>query len=507
MNKVYTFGSIVDICEPFMSQTYNDGDQGCYVTKIKIVDNSFNQNATIENSAIKFQKYAIINIYSHKPEEAPKVQNVGDIIRLRRFLFQINSMGELVGYDNPFSNWMIYDGVGTDIRAKSMKNIKSNNEDRQPHDYEKDRLMKLRKWNKGFFGENSLRSILWWSKLIEPNDTSNFTDEQKSRDMILKVANVSVENQAILFADEAKIEYNLFLASAPVIKKGQVVKLRNCHVLFEGTKRTLILSNNSSCLIIPADFFDHRMFDEAFYEQHKNIIYHSPKIKTKSTKDNYLTRGTILEKWPVLKDYYIEEYLIAKKELIENPPHTHIVSKSATLIKKDYDNKMPASLMDLINMKDQERSELLFQKFVINCNIVGMSEITSESIYQYFKESNSVYPLKYDKAVEIKEKPVFVVCLKLLVTDHSIEGQGIQFPVYIATKSQDTDPFVLWKILPSCSDYKNWPNVVREETVTRFKTKLEALKHTRSKVKLVAELKRTEKKQYFLNVVDTLFLP
>lgn len=492
-----------------MSQTYNDDNQGSYVTKIKIVDNSFNQNATIENSALKFQKYAIINIYTHLAEEAPKIQNVGDIIRLRRFLFTINSMGELVGYDNSFSNWMIYDGSSNnDFSPKSMKKINANGEDRQPHEYEKERIEKLRKWNKGFFGENSLRSILWWSKLIEPNEQNpSFTEEQKSRDLILKVVEVSSQNKAIVFADETKIEYNLYLTSTPIIKKGQVVKLRNCHVLFEGMKRTLLLSNNSSCLIIPSDFFDHRMFEESFFEKHKNVPFFSPRIKTKSTKDNYLTRGTILEKWPVLKDYYIEECLIAKKELIENPPSTHIVSKTATLIKKDYDNKLPFSLTDLIAMNDQEKKDMLFQKFVISCHIVDMSKLSPDSIYQYFRESNSVYPLKSNEAIEIKEKPIFVVCLKLLITDHSLEDQDVKFPVYISTKSENTDPFVLWKILPSCSDYKNWPNVVKEETVKRFSTKLEALKQFRSKIKLVVELKRTEKNQYFFNVVDTLFLP
>ena len=492
-----------------MSQNFNDGSQGSYVTKIKIVDNSFNQNASIDNSALKFQKYAIINVYSKDALNAPKIQNVGDIIRLRRFLFTINAMGELVGYDNSFSNWMIYDGgAGDDYVAKSAKEISANTKDRQPHDYEKERIEKLRKWNKVFFGENSLRTILWWSKLIEPNDTNSaFTEEQKNKDLILRVADVSSANKAIVFADEAKIEYSLYLTSTPIIKKGQVVKLRNCHVMFEGAKRTLLLSSNSSCLIIPPDFFDHRMFEAGFYESHKDVPVYSPRIRTKTTKDNYLTRGTILEKWPVLKDYYIEEHLIARRELIDNPPSTHIVSKTATLIKKEYDNKMPLSLDDLLHMSDQERSEMLFQKFVINCSIADMSKLTPDSIFQYFKDSNAVYPLKSNEPVELKEKPVFVVCLKLLLTDHSIEDQDVRFPVYITTKSEATDPFVFWKILPSCSDYKNWPNVVKEETVKRFATKLEALKQFRSKIKMVVELKRTDKKQYFFNVVDTLFLP
>lgn len=492
-----------------MSQTYNEGQIGAYVTKIKIIDNSFNQNTTIENDAIKFQKYAIINIYSQDASEAPKICNIGDIIRLRRFSFQINSLGELVGYDNPFSNWMIYDGSTiNDFTVKSHKKIKANSESRQPHDYEKERIVILRKFNIVFFGQNSLRSVLWWSKLIEPNANSeDFTEEQKSRDLILKVLTVNSENKEILFADENKIEYYLYLSSTPVIKKGQVVKLRNTHVLFQGTKRTLFLSANSSCLIVPTIFFDYRMFDEAFYEKHKNVRYNSPRIRTKTTKDNYLTRGTILEKWPSLKNYYIEEFLIAKKELIENPPFNQIASKTATMIKKDFENKVPFSLADLLSMSEQDKRENLFQKFVINCNVVDISKLSPESIFQYFRENNTVYPLKSSETVEIKEKPVFVVCLKLLLTDHTIEDKDIVFPVYIATKNENTDPFVLWKILPSCSDYKNWPNVVKEDTVIRFSTKLEALKHVRAKMKLVVELKRTEKSQYFFSLVDTLFLP
>ena len=93
-----------------MSQTYANEGKKSFVTKLKVVDPSFNLTTVIESDKLKFQRYAIIHIYSETTDEAPKVQNVGDLIRLRRFTFQINSMGELVGYDTSFSNWLIYEG-------------------------------------------------------------------------------------------------------------------------------------------------------------------------------------------------------------------------------------------------------------------------------------------------------------------------------------------------------------------------------------------------------------
>lgn len=174
---------------------------------------------------------------------------------------------------------------------------------------------------------------------------------------------------------------------------------------------------------------------------------------------------------------------------------------------KKYDNKIPSSLADLIGVTDQEMSEKCFQKFVVNCNIAEMSKLTSDSIFQYFGKSNSAYPLCSNDTIEIEEKPVFVVCLKLMLTDDSIDDQTTKFLVHIITKSDDTDPFVLWKILPSCDDYKDWLSNVEQETFNMFCTKLEALKHARHKMKLVVELKRTDKNQFFFNVVDSFFLP
>lgn len=59
---------------------------------------------------MKFHKFVRINIYSETIEEAPKSSIIGEIIRLRRFKFKITEKGQLVGFMNKFSNWLIYHG-------------------------------------------------------------------------------------------------------------------------------------------------------------------------------------------------------------------------------------------------------------------------------------------------------------------------------------------------------------------------------------------------------------
>lgn len=41
--------------------------------------------AYVDNKDIKFHKYVTVNIYSEFLSKCPKIKNVGDIIRLRRF--------------------------------------------------------------------------------------------------------------------------------------------------------------------------------------------------------------------------------------------------------------------------------------------------------------------------------------------------------------------------------------------------------------------------------------
>ena len=93
---------IIDISEPFR---HSDGED--YITKFKIIDPTLNFKAYILNKEIKFHKFVTVMIYSKTLSKSPKVKNVGEILRLRRFEFCLTAKGELIAYQNSFANWML----------------------------------------------------------------------------------------------------------------------------------------------------------------------------------------------------------------------------------------------------------------------------------------------------------------------------------------------------------------------------------------------------------------
>ena len=140
------FAVIIDISEPYKTQTTTN-----FTTKMKIIDPSFNYKSVLNNDKIKFHKYTTVYIYSETPDNAPKIQNVGDIIRLRRFNFKIGKRSELVGFMQKYSNWLIYSG---DVKGSEFSECFKNydkNKDRKLNEYEKGRLADLRNWNNNFF--------------------------------------------------------------------------------------------------------------------------------------------------------------------------------------------------------------------------------------------------------------------------------------------------------------------------------------------------------------------
>lgn len=87
--------------------------------------------------------------------------------------------------------------------------------------------------------------------------------------------------------------------------------------------------DTSSCLKI-YDFF----YDAQIYIVGKKQIHQT----RKQTKGVYITKRSVLEKFDFLEDYYFEEELIGKKEMIEAPEWNKLYSDKGTLIKKEFEN-------------------------------------------------------------------------------------------------------------------------------------------------------------------------
>lgn len=77
-------------------------------------------------------------------------------------------MGDLVGYMHDFSNWFVYD-VNVKEKMICQRNIPSN-ETRVMNNFERKKLESTRKWAINFFKNHSIKKVMWWNKIIQPND-------------------------------------------------------------------------------------------------------------------------------------------------------------------------------------------------------------------------------------------------------------------------------------------------------------------------------------------------
>lgn len=215
---------IIDISEPFR---HSDGED--YITKFKIIDPTFNFKAYILNKEIKFHKFVTVMIYSKTLSKSPKVKNVGEILRLRRFEFCLTAKGELIAYQNSFANWMIFRGERRATYTPTCAMDIEKNKNREITDWEKKRIDDLREWSFHFFSEHRIKFITWWSPLIDFEDEKSAVEQKVTKeevDIILKTEKVEKERRCVEFIDHAKKKYYLHLNIPPVLNKGDVIKLR-----------------------------------------------------------------------------------------------------------------------------------------------------------------------------------------------------------------------------------------------------------------------------------------
>ena len=504
--KILTFGVIIDTSEPFKVPESTN-----YTVKLKVVDQSFNYSQVIENDEIRFQNYVYVYIYAPDATKLPKIVHIGDIIRLRRFNFIVNDKGELVGHMQQYSNWMIFDvddRSGYEIR--SSKSI-TKNENRTATLFEEERIAELRTWTRQFFHENSIRNAMWWSKIKEPGNEEVAIDEKyvlQDVDIILRTSRVATEKKSIEFRDEENRKYLLFLQASTVLKEGQVIKLRSVTIHFTVEGRVILLNSHSSCLLIPHFFFDFLLFDEQFYLKNKSRIrIRSPNARHKGAADNFETRRSVLDVYPFLENFYFEDFLIKRKELIKQTFPKKIISTEASLIRKEFNNKIPVLLETFTGVNPDNFDEVKFQKFVLNATVVNIEQKSfNDCVFAFCDECKKSNRLTSSLDFKCCGKILNIcVVIKMKVTDESLDGDQT-FPVFIVTRTDVANPFLLWKVLPAMNDYRSW-SVMNENDFSDFVSKLEALRQFGEKIKLVVEAKETITKKIFFEVSDTLFLP
>lgn len=505
--KAYLFGVIIDCTEPFKSK-----EKLKYASKIKIIDPSFNCLEESFNPEIKFNRFATIYIYSNDENNTPKPKKVGDIIRLRRFNFVVSEKGELIGHQQKYSNWLIYDADDTSNTVISCQSI-SKNVGRVLTQSEAGLIQSVRNWSFNFFGSNSMYQIAWWTGLKEPM-IPHLAVKNKEKvsevDLMLKTEEVDEQLKRIKFRDHKQNIYFLILNSAAVLNPGDVIKLKCVDVFFTKDGRYLRLTPSTSCLSLLPCSFDYKLFNKVNPEEDLSMLKISHPFKFFEDEENYYnTKKKVLTKFPFLKNYDFEHLLINEKYLSLEEKSSNMVCSQLSLIHKRYTNKAPIPLSFLRNMLidpiNNELSQFVFQRFVIRAYLKEIQNKTPSS----FIKKHCTKCLQ-NRDFNTKE---FECCQKLMelyfhlvfmVSDKDEEtGLDIEVPVYVVVSKTD-HLFDLWELIPQPGNYKGF---LEWDTVDVFNHKMEQLIGNKGEIELLVEVRQTIDQKPFLKLVDTLLLP
>lgn len=417
-----------------------------------------------------------------------------------------------MGHHQQYSNWLVYDSQGTSTQPVSYQNIEKNI-DRKLTKAEESQLKSMRKWVQKFLGKNSIHQIAWWNPLREPMvlDLAIKNKEKATEiDLVLRTVNVNRDEKKVTFNDQRKNVYFLILHAVPVLKVGDVIKLKCVDVYFTKDGRYVRLTSTTTCLSMPGYALDNKCFAEDFPKSDlpdMNII--NP-FKYEEDEDNYYnTRKKLIEKFQFLEHYNFEDHLINEKYFsLDQKVSDKIISSKTTMISKLYDNRIPVDLEFIANLlsnpENNDTSQYLFQRFVLRCNL---NDIVNKQAPSFIKK----HCLKCSKTAPINEG-AFECCdqlmdlffhLVFILEDMSKENKVLEVPCY-AVVGKDSHFFDLWELIPRPDDYEGFLNW---STINEFNQKLEALIAREEKFEIVVELKETVDHRLFLNLVDTVLMP
>ena len=148
--KTSCVGVILDATGAY--KTYDSID---YVTKLKIIDHTFNY----KDNETNYKSFIHVFIYSDTPELGPRTNRVGDIIKLTNF--DVHSSHQFRTYQNSEvkalyhkgqSEWAVFDGRKN---ANFLPVTKSRPTNVTLTNGDKEAIKSLRNWAEPFFAQNT----------------------------------------------------------------------------------------------------------------------------------------------------------------------------------------------------------------------------------------------------------------------------------------------------------------------------------------------------------------
>lgn len=475
------FAVIIEISEPRKVD-----DASNYLTRVKVIDPSFNYKSRVNSPHLKFHKFVHISVFSETPEHAPRIKYVGDIIRLRRFRFKFSDRNEFKAYERNYSNWLIYSGRKGDTLAAQCHKQFEKNLGRALNKYEEGRVTDLRFWADHFFFTQSMRYITWWVDLPKPSEKDDpaLPRAYPNVDLLLRLQRVGPSKTRLHFADNLDRAFELELPSVS-LAVGDVIQLKCVTVSVEpraeGPRRTITLTANSNCQHIPKFFLDHRVFDRGQAAERSAAAS--------------VGKGAAPPKF--LAEFTSEPDCRAGRSARKGA-QPRLVSAVRTSAK----GMELTPIADALQVLREDPQSYLNKKFLVEGAITGFLSLEpAEIVKRFYPQSKQVERLD-QPAGDRRHRALYH--LTPLLKDESVTAdQHLQ--AHILTNEHEFYMFDSWDILPAYDDAEGWASV-KENRLQEFVKKLNALKKPEYKVLLVVQLMMTPNSKYFFKVVDSIFV-
>lgn len=486
------FAIVLDITEPLLQK-----ESGTYVTKLKVIDPSFNYKEEIRLERLKFHKFVHINIYSNMLDECPQVTTVGDIIRLRRFRFKFSQRGELVGSDVKFSNWLVYSGKKDDTLVSYSYKPFDKNVHRVMTAFEENRIKDLRNWIHDFFSKNSLKYIGWWNDLREVDVEADADELVLDKiDLVVKCTRIKPEKGNLVMKDRDGRTFKLKLHKKTTLRIGDIIKLRCVELKKKSSNDSPImihLNNLSSFILVPPFSYDYKQL-----------------IASESQKANKVSEIDSSSLFPFLSDYGIEDSRSSSKTTSDAMKDVYCTNKSPnfiTAIKKIHSEVTQSTVSDLL-VKIEKPTDLQAKVFVVNGFISSFLTTNPKKVIKIYQISEKRF-IDFDRSYLITAPPNsvrIVYHLVLNLKDESVAKFDLFLEVYILTSEYESHLFQSWDILPGIEDIDAWSRI-KDSTLTLFEKRLKQTCSSDFKVKMALEMLVTKTGKPFFRMTDTVFLP
>jgi hypothetical protein len=540
-NKLYTLKDVVNFPEKIASTlgvildftgTYRTDDSFDYVTKLRVIDNTYNPKAKLD---LNTEPTVFIFIYTKTEAEAPKLRNVGDIILLRNFYFdnyQTKDNNVVRGnYNKSCSEWQIFSGrANTATQAiEKSRTIPS-----KVFGEELEQIRKLREWLNPFFVNQGLTELSWYQHEFPQPVVSENVYQLKDVDLIVRiVAEVKaivngLSYHKIVFTDEKKQLYFAELQrTGTEFDVNSVVKLRSVCIFLHNNSRKIDFYNYSSIIQIPSHFKDAKEvskktadvryassdLENQFFEELHLDKYTKQQISSNlfsyvsnSDRKGKSTKNPLMDSFPDL-----ERYDLSYVDQPNKKKSTKTGAKIGSIVLVDHADLKFTSLRELEKIlricknSPSEYKNYSNQNFKVRVQISSL-ETTKPELFSklYSASANKLWNLGDKEYAVIASKDVKIIFYLTMMTQEKDNTSLPPVPLYVVTYDGNPDNlFDLWKAFPELSDLESWLNLGKKSK--KVSEMMEKLSSPDVEYDFVVQLIHNAEGNIYFRIVDSMF--